>query len=377
MSVASPVVDYIDPSASPRRIYLLAGITEYHPVEDIYIEVRNIRRTDEAMRPYDIFVSGGGNLPKNEAKTKRTPRYAVFNNTKIILTGDTVITGEQLYADDTGALVGSGKDCIDRALSPADAYAEYEPPKAEVIVVNSGSGLSTEQDTKLTQLHGQSRRTLWINPALPADGNGYQQSPYKLVNSFIDDAEANGITLGYTLGDITLLKPMKNIILEGIGTPSFNAAGFDLKGMKFRYIKFDGASSGANRFILEHCELTEGAGIHGKADRCTLHGNISLTGNTHIIDGKSNIEGAGYYSVDTNGFILQVTNWRRSLGISNMTAGIHTVEMYGGQLRLDAGCSGGTIYLRGNYSKKPENLGTTIIIDQTEKANLLGTESFP
>lgn len=246
-----------------------------------------------------------------------------------------------------------------------------------LLTIETGSGLSTEQDTKLTQLHGQSRRTLWINPALPDDGNGYQQSPYKLVNSFIDDAEANGITLGYTLGDIELLKSMRNIILEGIGSPNFDPKGFDLKGMLLRYIKFDGVSSGANRYILEDCELMEGAGIYGKAKDCTLHGNISLTGNTHIIDGKSNIEGAGYYSVDTNGFLLQVTNWFRSLGIKNMTSGIHTVHMNGGQLHCDVGCSGGIIYLRGNYSKKPNNLGAVVIIDETEKANLLGTESFP
>jgi hypothetical protein len=143
MSVAVPVIDYID--AINRRIYLLAGVTEYHPVTDIYHEVRNLRRTNEALRPYDPFVTAEGNVPKNVAGTKRTPRYAVFQNCKVVLSGDTLITGEQLLADATGAKIGSGPDCVDKALSPADAYCDYTPAEAEVIEVATGGGPTAQE----------------------------------------------------------------------------------------------------------------------------------------------------------------------------------------------------------------------------------------
>ena len=151
MSVAVPVIDYIDPVN--RKIYLLAGVSTYHPVDDIYKEVRNLRRTDETLRSYPVFVSAGGNLPKNLAGTSRTPRFAIFNNTQVVLTGDTFVSGEQLFRNAAGDLVGSGKDCIDRVLSPADAYGDYAPPEAEVIIVSTGSGLSTEQDTMLQTIN--------------------------------------------------------------------------------------------------------------------------------------------------------------------------------------------------------------------------------
>lgn len=162
MSVSSPVIDYID--TATRRIYLLAGITEYHPVTDIYHEVRNLRRTNESLRPYDIFVTAEGSVPKNVAGTKRTPRYAVFNNCKVVLSGDTVISGEQLYADATGAKVGSGKDCIDKVLSPADAYADYEPSEAEFTLIATGSGLSVDQDAKLTDIYEDNNNKRERNP---------------------------------------------------------------------------------------------------------------------------------------------------------------------------------------------------------------------
>ena len=128
MSVATPVIDYINPTT--RRIYLLSGVTEYHPLDDIYAEVRNLRRTDESLRQFFMYIHGGGNIPKNVSGTLRTARYAIFQDCKIVVSEDTYVSGEQLYADENGDVVGKGPDCVDHALS-------------EVIV--SGSGV-TEQD---------------------------------------------------------------------------------------------------------------------------------------------------------------------------------------------------------------------------------------
>ena len=146
MSVAVPVIDYIDPAT--RRIYLLDGVDEYHPLEDIYAEVRYLRRTDESFRKYFVFIQGGGNIPKNVSGTLRTPRYAIFKNCKVVVSDDTYVTGEQLYADADGNMIGKGPDCIDHVLSPSDAYLDYEPPGSEVIV--GTGGLTPEQEDKLS-----------------------------------------------------------------------------------------------------------------------------------------------------------------------------------------------------------------------------------
>lgn len=136
MSVANPVIDYIDAVASPRLIYLRSDVTEYHPVEDIYKEVRHLRRTNEALRPYDVFVTAQGNIAKGG--NKFTPRFAVFEDSKIVVTSENVkVLGEQLIADATGAFIGSGLDIIDREASLADAYVDYTPAEAEIIVVTT------------------------------------------------------------------------------------------------------------------------------------------------------------------------------------------------------------------------------------------------
>jgi hypothetical protein len=142
MSVAVPVIDYIDPVA--RRIYLLAGVTQYHAVDDIYKEVRHLRRTDESLRGFFLFIEGGGNVPKNALGTIRTARYVIFRNTKVVLSEDTQIYGEQLYSDENGNIVGKGHDCVDHDLGPQNLHVDYEPPGSEVIEVGT-SGLTTPE----------------------------------------------------------------------------------------------------------------------------------------------------------------------------------------------------------------------------------------
>jgi hypothetical protein len=99
MSVSTPVIDRLD--LSTKLIYLLAGTREYHPVTDIYVEIRDIRRTDETMRVFDMPVNAFGAVPKGGGKF--TPRYARFNHGWQIVPEDTdhslYISGEQITDD--------------------------------------------------------------------------------------------------------------------------------------------------------------------------------------------------------------------------------------------------------------------------------------
>ena len=141
MSVANPVIDHLDPST--KRIFLRAGVREYHPVEDIYKEVRMLRRTDEALRKYNPPVTAAGNVPKGGGKF--TPRYIILHDGWRIVpdnvTHDLVITGEQLTDDG-----GSGAACIDKTLLGQDVSVniDYYPPLAEIILVAAGSGVTDD-----------------------------------------------------------------------------------------------------------------------------------------------------------------------------------------------------------------------------------------
>jgi len=99
LSVASPVIDRID--GPTRRIFLRAGVRSFDPVDDIYKEVRNLRRLDETLRGYDMFVSAGGNIPRPGKPP--TDRFLVLLlGTKIVPedTSHTLAISGEMFTDD-------------------------------------------------------------------------------------------------------------------------------------------------------------------------------------------------------------------------------------------------------------------------------------
>jgi len=132
----------------PNRLIHLHADTvgaEVHPI-DIYTEMRTLRRTDESLQSFDVFLKGNGNEPKGGGKfTERFvtcllgTRIVPYDTSHTLNIVGTIIT-------DTGQ---SGISCFDRApLTPTSIVdIDYQPPQVEVIEVASGSGLSpTEQD---------------------------------------------------------------------------------------------------------------------------------------------------------------------------------------------------------------------------------------
>ena len=137
MSVSNPVIDRID--GPTRRIFLRSGVTSFHPVDDIYKEVRQMRSNDQSLRAFDMFVSA---IPLIE----KSP--GVFTGRGLILLGGTrivpfdesgsqTITGELL--SDEGL---SGTSLIDiSSLSVTSKLKiSYLPPPATEVIEGSSSG---------------------------------------------------------------------------------------------------------------------------------------------------------------------------------------------------------------------------------------------
>lgn len=138
------IIASIDGTASPRLVYLHSDTVgaSIHPLE-IYQEIRALRRTDESLRKFDLFMTMEGNISKGGGKF--TERYAILKNTRIVPydTSHVLIITGTLITDDGF----EGIFAFDKApLSPTTAVdIAYIPPQVEVIEVNTGSGV-TPQD---------------------------------------------------------------------------------------------------------------------------------------------------------------------------------------------------------------------------------------
>ena len=71
----SDFVDRLD--VTNKVVFIKDTVTTFHPVDDMYSEVRSIRRVDESVRVMNNPVSSQGNEP---AGANFTPRRAVLND---------------------------------------------------------------------------------------------------------------------------------------------------------------------------------------------------------------------------------------------------------------------------------------------------------
>jgi hypothetical protein len=153
-----------------KRIYLKAGTTTYHPVDDIYKEVRYIRAHDFSLRNMRIPVTAEGAIPKGGGKF--TPRLAILRYGWRIVPQDSThalyISGEQITDDGQ-----SGPACMDTSvLSPGTSVTiHYEPATAEMLSSAGGSNWPTAAEiaaavlaaAQITPIHSDTRKMNGFN----------------------------------------------------------------------------------------------------------------------------------------------------------------------------------------------------------------------
>jgi len=155
--------DYVDRLDILNKIvFIKDDVTAFHPVDDMYTEVRSIRRIDESARVKDNPVSAQGNEP---AGANFTPRRAVLNDgwrigLEFQSNWDLSISGE-IISDD--GFAGAQLVKLDYLPAGVSALVNYTPPSSEVITVATGGGLTAEQSIQLLELH----RLLGLDGANP------------------------------------------------------------------------------------------------------------------------------------------------------------------------------------------------------------------
>ena len=131
------MIDYID--GENRLVYLDASTVNgsINPI-DIYKEMRTLRRTDESLRKYEIFLKAYGNVNKGGGKS--TERYVQTINGATIVPYDTsqVLSVTGTIITDDGQ---EGVYCFNRSLLSASVEVDinYIPPQVEVVEVSTSA----------------------------------------------------------------------------------------------------------------------------------------------------------------------------------------------------------------------------------------------
>lgn len=233
------------------------------------------------------------------------------------------------------------------------------------VVEQFDRGLSTEQATQLSQIHGQVSREIYLDTSLITTGNGYQQSPYNDWSTAIDDAETNGITSLVLMADALVDRNIKNFLITGVGLPTIDSAGYNLKGCKFRQCKLEG--SFLDSIIAQKCILLNNAWLNGWYETCALS-DISYAGEAVLVTCVSNMPGTLYPTIiGSSGNTLQVRGYVGSLEIEGIVDSEHSIGGKEGRCIIGAGCTGGIIHIRGSWYDIIDNSGIgCTVLDERE-----------
>ena len=140
----------------------------------------------------------------------------------------------------------------------------------------------------------------------------------------------------------------------------------NVSGCSVTHCALDGELDGLN--LIKEAEVHDVTDVNGEISRCDLDGTISINGTMHLYSCYSGIAASGAPTVDEIGANqLIVREMRGSLAVGGMTGGDHSIGIYGGRLIVNADCTGGTIYLRGDpYEITDLSGGAVTIMDQTD-----------
>lgn len=391
-----PVIDYID--GTNRDIYLHSDTigAEVNPI-DVYTEMRTLRRTDESLRKYNLFLEAKGKDAKGGGKF--TERYVVeLEGTRIIpydVSHELTITGTIITDDGQ-----EGIACFDRTpLTPTTVIdINYIPKQVEVIEINTGSGI-TEQDkldiadrvmeSELTnhQIDGTAGRALndvsytekfiYINTESGINGDGKNSSPFNNVPDAVDFAESIGWNKLMFLSDGTLDRPLKNFTIEGIGTPIIDLNGQDIDKSEFMKVRLFGHQVGV--MTAREVILLDGmTGLNGVYKESGIAGNITCADNSIVslaTIATLFITDHVHYSIS-----LGLTNTNVKLNISKLSGAIKiqhcnhanklvTAKIAQGHIELDATNTAGEIGIAG--------IPDTGIIDNSAGSTITTPGIFP
>jgi hypothetical protein len=343
-------------------------------MDDIYYEMRNLRRTDESLRGWYSFVEGGGNVQKTS--TTFTPRYLTFLTDPRPITTKIVPAGNPSVADVDHTLVVKGEGitdlgtagatCFDKSTLNVSVDIEFEPPGAEIIRL----------DQALIE-YASFAGAVHVKPSSTISGTGYYNdvpigSPLAPVDNWTDAhtiSGARGIDKFMVYEDTTIDGDFSQHTHNFCATSPFVVVTLADAGSflncNFSNMTLLGNLDGVN--VVRDCSIGPITGASGFFEKCAFWGSVTLTGDTSVLECYSQVVGNGTAEFIVGEWDLIVRDFAGSIEISGAALNhISSIGVKEGRITLAADCPEGEFHLRGvPYEINNLTSGNAVVIDET------------
>lgn len=348
-------------------------------MDDIYYEMRNLRRVDESLRGWYPFVEGGGNVQKTS--TTFTPRYLTFLTDPRPITTKIVPAGNPSVIDVSHTLVVKGEGitdlgtagatCFDKSLLNVSVDIEFEPPGAEIIRL----------DQELIE-YASFAGYIHVKPSSTISGTGYYNdvpigTPLAPVNNWVDAhfiSEDRGIP-GFLIYETTTIAGVDFSAGHNfIGISPFVVVTLDSSSnfttCNFQNMTLLGDLDGIN--TVRDCSIGPITGASGFFEKCAFWGSVALTGDTSVFECYSQVVGNGTAEFIVGEWDLIIRDFAGSVEISGSSLNhISSIGVKEGRITVAADCTEGEFHLRGEpYQINDLTSGNAVVIDETTSEKL-------
>ena len=195
------------------------------------------------------------------------------------------------------------------------------------------------------------------------NGNGKEAYPFNNLGDALDIYETFGFNWFVVKSDIVIDRNLKNIKVDGIGTPEVDANGFDLKNSEFHRIRFKGDY--IDSVIVQESVLLNGAYLNGFFENCAVAGSVTVkAASTTYVKNCASMMPNGF---TPNFFIgddanVNITEWYGKIRISGCSTANSSVilNVGNGEVFIDSSCTNGTILITGNCVVDDQSNGSTV-----------------
>lgn len=386
MSVLVPIIDYID--GYTRRVYLKSGVTDIYPIEDIYHEYRNLRRTVESLQKWSPLLRAEGNISKGAGKY--TSRYVVLIDGTKIVPFDEATQLNQLGDIITDDPV-SDATLYDVSTLTTAKHIFIQPPGAEVIRLDNVAIEQSSYNNGVT-LDTVNGTDSSIYPY------GTPRYPCKTItNSYMIRLE-RGFKKVYLKSDLVLENIPDGVLtdLELIGVTGFKKHTLTgnnvlITNCTAENIIVTGNVKPGSIVKIQKCTVTNLLNATMEATKCFIFGGIYK--NTELfncrVEGDIKVVEGGRFSginvvFEGDSSSIDCLNSKTTINL-DIDSGYVNIKnstpecllefnLRGGELELDGTCNGGEFYAEGYGTL----YGDPISLGMNVKSNhLLSLESLP
>jgi hypothetical protein len=358
----------IDPQSSPRVITVLAPDTEI-TIQELVNLCRDWEDDVEGM-PYSSLISAAG-------------KENLGGGVKVGITA-TLLNAVIAFEARSGPSYIQCRISGGNLVAIDEVGGDISPifPTAFTQVLTTSSSSATLQDLESIQAATYVSGVA-IDPTSSYTGStfpvGTREFPVNNMHDLHDIAISRGLQKIYVMDHLTV----SSIDLSGfrhafIGDSPFINLTIDpdsnFQGSTIENLTIQGEVDGFN--TISRSNINNITNVNGFIEKSGFNSTCKLNGQTAIMECYSLVEGMGYPTFDIGSNNLIIRDFHGSVGLTNITGGTHTIEIYGGRPIFDNTCTGGTVYIRGDLSSPIEDNsnGTTIISQISGKDHLKFTQ---